>query len=105
MRRLSLLQHRLEEPIVESDLAKSRAVSGNKRSFGELGAEITRVRIGDDVARIMPRGESLTDQLVEAELLRPCHFDHPVQRCTDGDSGDCLGDVVSGHGLNEYRRQ
>src|SRR5262245_20622459 len=100
---LTPLERRLAEPLIEPDVAESRLAPGNQRSFIQFGPEIPRVRIGDDLARVVGRGESLTDQRVETELFRTGHFNGAVDWCTHGDSGDRLCDVISRHRLKEHR--
>src|SRR5438270_11532599 len=75
---LSLLQRRLAEPLGEPDVAESRLAPGNQRPFTEFGPEVPRVRIGDNLAGVVVRGEALTDQFVETELLRTGDFDDAV---------------------------
>src|SRR5262249_24724531 len=61
-RRLALRERRLAEPLVEPDVAESRLAPGNQRAFTEFSSEIPRMRIGDNIARVVVRGEALTDQ-------------------------------------------
>src|SRR5262249_6019700 len=102
-RRLALLERRLAEPLVEPDVAESRLAPGNQRAFTEFSSEIPRMRIGDNIARGVVRGEALTDQVVETALLRASHFNGAVHRGAHGDPADRLRDVVSGHRLKEHR--
>jgi hypothetical protein len=67
---LSLLEVGLAEPFLESDLAEPRLAGGNQRALAELGAEVPRVRVDDNLAGVVVRCEALTDQLIETELLR-----------------------------------
>src|SRR4029077_1339995 len=101
---LSPLERRLPEPFVESDVAEPRLARGNQRAFPELGAEVPRVRIGDDLAGVIVRGEAPPDQFVETELLRTGHFNGAVHRRAHGDPADPRRDVISRHGLKEDRR-
>ena len=61
------------------------------------------MRIGDNLAGVVVRGEALTDQFVETELLRTGHFDDAVDWGTHGDRADRLRDVLSRHRLKEHR--
>src|SRR5947207_1391419 len=92
---LSLLQRRLAEPLAEPDVAESRLAPRNQRPFTEFGPEVPRVRIGDNLAGVVVRGEALTDQFVETELLRTRHFDDTVDSATHGDRTDRTHDVVN----------
>jgi hypothetical protein len=95
---LSPLERRLAEPLLEADLAELRVVARNQRALAEFGPEVPRVRVDDNLAGVVARGKALTDQLIETELLGTGHFNRAIQRRG-------LGDVISGHGLNEYRWQ
>src|SRR5439155_26022964 len=99
---LSLLQRRLAEPLAEPDVAESRLAPRNQRPFTEFGPEVPRVRIGDNLAGVVVRGEALTDQFVETELLRTGQFYDAVEWGTHGDRADCLRDVLSCHRLKEH---
>ena len=55
--------------------------------------------------RMPERAKALTNQLVEAELLRTGYFHRAIDWRAHRDPADCLGDVVSRHGLNEDRGQ
>src|SRR5213593_4419323 len=88
-----LRQRELTEPLFEARLAKSRAIAGNQRALAEFGSEVPRVRVGDNLARVVARAEALSNQLIEAELLRTGHFDGAIQWRAHGDPPDRLGDV------------
>jgi hypothetical protein len=50
-------RHRLPaEPVFETRIADSRAIARNKRSLAQLQAEVSRVRVGDNLARILVCG-------------------------------------------------
>src|SRR5262245_33722779 len=95
---------RLFQPRLESHLAELGLAGGDQRSLAELGAEVPRVRVDDDRARVVARGETLTNQIVEAELFGTSYFKGAVHRGTGGDADDRAGNIVSGHWLNEDRR-
>ena len=99
-----MLRRRLGEPLAEPDVAESRLALGNQRAFTEFGPEVPRLRIGDNLAGIVVRGEALTDQFVETELLRTGDFNGAVDWGADGDRPDRLRDVISRHRLKEHRR-
>ena len=99
------LHDRLIQPLMQADLAESRVVGRNQRTLAEFGPEVSRVWVGDNVARVVARAEALTDQLIETELLGTGHFDGPIHRRAHGDLTDRLGDIISRHGLNERRWQ
>jgi hypothetical protein len=66
---LSLLQHRLAEPLLEPDRAESRLAGRNQRALAEFGPEVPRVWVHDYLAQVVARGEALTDQLVKRILI------------------------------------
>src|SRR5262245_34561522 len=100
-----LLEHWLAEPLLEAHFSESRVPGRNQRALAKFNPEIPRARVNDNLAGIVARGEALTDQLVETELLRARHFNSAIHRRAHGDPADCLDDVISRHGLNEYGRQ
>ena len=63
------------------------------------------MRVNDNLAGVVARAEALTDQFIETELLGTGHFNRAIQWRAHGDPADRLGDVISRHGLNEYRWQ
>src|SRR5262245_866028 len=98
-----MLRRRLPEPLVEPDVAESRLAPRNQRALTEFGPKVPRVRIGDNLAGIVVRGEAPTDQFVETELLGTGHFYRPVHWGAHGDPADRLRDVLSSHRLKEHR--
>jgi hypothetical protein len=70
----------LRQPVLEAGLAEPRTAARNQRALAHLRAEVARVRISDDLARIFFRAEAASDQGVEAELLGAGHFDGAIQR-------------------------
>src|SRR5215813_7178131 len=89
-----LRQRRLSEPIVEPDFAESRAAGRNQRPLAEFRPEVPRVRVDDDLARVVGGGEASTDEFVESELLRTGHFNRAVHRRARGDAANRLDDIV-----------
>ncbi len=99
------MEHRLAEPFLKADLAESRGTGRNQRALGELGPEVPRVRVNDNLAGVIACVKALTDQFIETELLGTRHFNHAIQRRAHGNQGDRVRDVISRHRLNEYVRQ
>ena len=58
---------------------RASAPGRSVRSPG-VDAEVARLRVGDDLARIVARGSDAADELVEAELLGSGDLDDAVQR-------------------------
>src|SRR4029453_4237556 len=73
------LDRRLAEPVLEADLAESRLPGRDHPPLAGLGPEVPRVRVDHDLPGVVARTEALTDQLVEAELLRTGDVDGAVQ--------------------------
>src|SRR5262245_52819613 len=92
---------RLMQPLLEVDLAESRVADRNQRPLTELRPEVAGVRIGANLARVVVRGEILTDQFIEPELLWTGHFNRAVHRRAHRDLADGLRDVIRGHRLKE----
>src|SRR5262245_41751427 len=95
----------LIQPITEADLAESSDAGGNQGAPAELGAKVPCVWVRHDLAGVVARPETLTDQLIEAELLWTGHFDRAIDRCAHGDPADSLGDVLGRYWLDEHGRQ
>ena len=63
----TLLEYGLAEPFFEPGLAESRLAGRNQRALVEFNSEVPRGRVDDHFARVVARGEALTDQLVERD--------------------------------------
>src|SRR5262245_17625759 len=50
----------LIQPLLKADLTESRVAGGNQRTLAEFGTEVPRVRVDDDLARVVARAEALT---------------------------------------------
>src|SRR5438132_2026805 len=92
----------LAQPVVETDLTPNRVFSGDERPFGQHRAEVEGLRIGHYLARVVPRGEEMSDHFVKAELLGAADFDDAVDRGTDGGPRYGRGDIVRGDGLEQH---
>ena len=86
-------------------ISPSRASPAGTSERSPTRLRNTRVWVDHHLARVVARGEALTDKLVETELLRTRHFNSAIHWCARGDPADRLGDVISRHGLNERRGQ
>ena len=93
------------QPILKADDAKSRMVAGRKRSVVQLGSEIAGVDIGNDLARVLGRGQEFPAEFVEAQSLWAGEFDHVVDGIGKREVGECGCDVVRGHWLKQGGRQ
>jgi hypothetical protein len=61
------------------------AVGGEGGALARRDAKVGRARVGDDLARVVARGQSLTDELLDAELVGSCDPHGAVQRRADSD--------------------
>src|SRR5436305_5553544 len=75
------------EPLLETDFAEARSVPWKECAFTRGDAEVARVWVGDDLARIVALLQHTADELVESELVGSCDLHHAVQRRADGDPG------------------
>src|SRR5690349_5790361 len=99
------MEDRLMQPVQEADVAESRVVGRNQRALAEFGPEVPRVRVDDNLTRVVARAETQANQLIESEPLRTGYFNRAVQWRARGDPRDGLGNVISCHRLNQYRWQ
>src|SRR5262245_10257038 len=100
-----MLKAGLVQPVLQANFAEPGPCSRDERALVELGSEVARVRVDHNLALVLARDETLSDQFVEAELLRAGHFNRAIQWRADGDSAYSFRDVFSRHRLNQDRRQ
>lgn len=92
------------QPVGVLGLAERRAVARHEVALPHLGAEVVRVRVGDDPARVVPRRQGVPEELVHPEPLGAADLDRAVQRRAHRHPADVLGHLVARHGLEEHRR-
>src|SRR5690348_15073993 len=61
---------RLSQPVFEVDLPQSGAAFGHQRALAQRRAEVVRLGVGDDHARIVSAPEPQGDESVKPKLLR-----------------------------------
>src|SRR5947209_19368624 len=88
------------EPVVETGIAEAGVIRGEKGVFARGDAEVARVGVGDDLARIVALLQYRTDELVEAELFGSRDLHDAAHRRANDDPGKCARDVIRGHGLD-----
>src|SRR5882757_11366374 len=93
------------QPILKMDCAKPRMFAGRERPVVQLCSEIAGVDIGDDLARVLGRGQVFPAEFVEAQSFRAGEFDHAVDGIGKRDVGEGGCDVVRGHWLKQGGRQ
>ena len=102
--RLRRLGDRAAEPLFEPDRTEPRVIAGHERALAQFGAEVKRVRVGDDFAWIVAGAEGSSDEGVEMERFGPGDFNRAIERRAHRDARDCTGDIVHGDRLDERRR-
>src|SRR5215211_3322022 len=93
------------QPVAETDLAEVDRVRRQQAALLQLGAEVARLRVGDDRARIALRPEALADELIEGELLGTCNLNDAISRRPQADLAHRSGDVVGCDRLDPRVRQ
>src|SRR6478752_1339871 len=68
----------LAEPGFKTRLAESRVVAGKERPLAHLYAVIARVRVSDNLARILAYRQISPDKFIEMKLFRPAYFNGAV---------------------------
>src|SRR5262245_23312426 len=98
----ALLEHRLAEPLLQMYPAEPSAVARNQRALVELRTEVPRMRVNDNLARIIACAQPLADQVIETELLGTGNFDRAILRRGHCDLCYRLCDIFGCHGLDEH---
>ena len=93
------------QPVLEARRGEEGTITGNEGPFAQLSTEVLCVRISDDLARIVAETQTLTDERIEAELLRSGHFDGTLQRRAHSDPANRAGDIIGRDRLDEHRCQ
>jgi hypothetical protein len=95
----------LPEPVFETNLTESRVIARNECALAQFGAEVARLRVRDNRARIVAGAEALSDQRIEAELFGTGNFNDAIHWRAHGNSPDRFGDIVCRDWLDEGRRR
>ena len=66
-------------------LAEVSIIAWNERLLTQLGTEVARARISDDLARIVACVQAAADEFVETKPLWSGHFSGSIQWHTHGD--------------------
>src|SRR5260370_20133 len=93
------------EPVRETRLAEPRVIARNECALAKLHAVVARVRVSDNLARILVCGQALPDEFIETKLFRPPYFNGAVHRRARRDPAHRTGDIVSRHRLGTRRLQ
>src|SRR5215471_4328694 len=68
----------LAEPGFETRLPELRVVSGNQCPLAHLYSVVARVRVSDNLTRVLACHEISPDQFIETKLFRPPYFNRAV---------------------------
>jgi hypothetical protein len=92
-------------PGFETGLAESCVIVRNQCSFAQSRSRVKRVRVSDDFAGIVERGQAPPDQVIDAKLFRAANFDYAVYRLTYGNPAHATRNIVGGHRLEKHMWQ
>jgi len=95
----------MSEPVRETRLVESRAIARKECALAQLHAVIARVRVSDNLARIVAWAQALSDELVKTELFGSGYFNSALHSRAHRDLSDLTGDIVGRHRLDERRWQ
>jgi hypothetical protein len=70
----------LSEPGFEPRLAQLCVIVGNECSLAHRNAVVTRVRIVDNLARVIPRDQGSPHEFIQREFLWSAYFYGAIQR-------------------------
>src|SRR4029077_18902749 len=89
------------DPVRETHLAESRAIAGKESALAKLYAVVARVRVCDNLARILSCGKELPDEFIETKLFRPSYLKGAIHWRARRDPAHRTGHVVSRHRLDK----
>ena len=69
----------LAKPRFETRRSESRVTAGNEGGFAHLNAVVARLRVGNNLARILACGKSSPDQFIQTKLFRAPQFNGSIQ--------------------------
>src|ERR1700740_2699210 len=95
----------MHKPGLETDFPETGIFTRDQRALVDFDTEVAGTGISNYFAGVVVRAKTLSHEFVEAELLRPTHFNDSIHRRANRDPSNRCGDVVSRHGLNEHWRQ
>lgn len=94
-----------KEPIREPYCSDQFVAIGNECTLWHLAPEVAQARVGDDVARVVPRLQELSCQVIELPLFRPGHVDVAVPWSLERDLRHRTRYVIRGERLHEHVRE
>src|SRR5690242_264804 len=92
-------------PDLKSRADEARVVGGHERTLTHHRAEIRRLGIGYNRARIARAAEREAHYLIQPKRLWPSHLDDAVHRLSDCNVHHRPGNVLRRYGLDQYWRK
>src|SRR5215469_10489529 len=89
------------KPVCKMRFAKPGVFVWDESTLADLRAGIERVRVDDDLSRIIERGQPQPDKFIHSELFRASNFDDTVDRLSDSHLPDRACDIVGSHRLKQ----
>src|SRR6266478_8161907 len=91
----------LSDPGYETRLAESRAIAGNECLLAHFDSVVARLRVCDNLARILFCGQVLPGEFIETKLFRSPYFNGAIHRRARRDPAHRTGDIVRRHRLDK----
>src|SRR5580704_6800215 len=89
------------EPGYETRLAELRVIARKECPLANVHAVIARLRVCNNLARILVRGQVLPAEFIEAKLFRASYFNDAIHWRARRDPAHRTGHIVSRHRLDE----
>src|SRR5919197_1268626 len=93
------------EPVLEASLIYPRIVVRDEGLIVQLCAEVARVDVRPNVARVVVRAQRASGEFRETERLGAGQLDGAMDGGASGDIRQCSGDIICCQGLHERWRQ
>src|SRR5688572_26481277 len=93
------------EPVFETGFTESWVIARNQRVLIQLGSKIPRVRVRDNLARIVAYAQGKTDTFVETKLFGPRYFNGAIQWRPHRHLTNRTGNIIRRDRLEEHMRK
>src|SRR5712692_5064244 len=90
----------LSEPGFETGLAELRVIARKECPLANVHAVVARLRVCNNLARILVCGQVLPAEFIEVKLFWPSYFNDAIHWRARRYPAYCAGDIVSRHGLD-----
>src|SRR5580692_474944 len=97
----SRFRRRPSEPGFEMRLAEPRAIVRNQCLLAHLDTVVARLRVCNNLARVLVEGQVLPDEFIQTKLFRPSYFNRAIHWRARRNPAYRTGNIVSRHGLDE----